>query len=175
MRVRSAIAEKGIPHRSRVIAPGGKLDRSGRTSVLMMIDGDVVSDPLPILEYLESRWPEPPLFPARLGVAAVTGSLARVDATFVPELLRIARGTAVERADALGRTRTGMGILDGEIPESHYLLGEFSAADLALASVIACLPRDWRPAQLGFQGLARWERTVMSRPAVREQMAPVAC
>jgi len=42
---------------------------------------------------------------------------------------------------------------------------------LARASFIADLPRDWRPVQLGFERLGRWERTGMSRPAVRDQMA----
>lgn len=44
---------------------------------------------------------------------------------------------------------------------------------VALASIIATLPPDWRPRQLGLEHLARWERAVMSRPAVRDQMAPV--
>jgi glutathione S-transferase len=51
-----------------------------------------------------------------------------------------------------------MGDLDREMSEGGYLLGEFSAADLALASYIANLPRDWRPFQLGFDRLGRWEQ-----------------
>jgi glutathione S-transferase len=62
--------------------------------------------------------------------------------------------------------------LDGEVVAGGYLLAKFSIADLALASYIARLPRDWRPAQLGFARLAGWERTVMLRPSVREQMGP---
>ena len=37
---------------------------------------------------------------------------------------------------------------------------------------MAKLPPDWRPTPLGLDRLASWERAVMRRPTVREQMGP---
>ena len=177
MRVRVALAEKGIPYRSREIdlsaKPPDLFGLNPKGAVPVLVDGpDVLVGSLRILEHLCERWPEPPLFPARLGHEAVTTTYDRIDGLFGPHLPRIARGTPEERVQALSAVRLAMGELDAEIPETGFLLGELSAADLALASVMAKLPRDWRPTQLGFERLARWERAVMQRPAVREQTGP---
>ena len=171
MQVRTALAEKGIPYQSHQIDPSEKLPEFGGVPVAL-IDGErVVVESLSILEYLDEKWPEPPLFPARVGREVVKAACERLNAMFAPHLPRIAHGTPEERVQALGATRRSMADLDGEGAEGGYLLGELSAADLALASFLANLPRDWRPVQLGFQRLGRWELTVMSRPTVRDQMA----
>jgi glutathione S-transferase len=171
MQVRTALAEKGIPYRSHQVDPGEKFLEFGGVPVAL-VDGDrVVVNSLLILEYLDDKWPEPPLFPARVAREVVKAAYGRLDEMFAPHLPRIARGTPEERVLALGAARRSMEELDDELAESGYLLGEFSAADLALASLMATLPPDWRPVQLGFERLGRWERTVMSRPAVRDQMS----
>ena len=177
MRVRVALAEKGIPYRSREIdlaaKPPDLFGLNPKGAVPVLVDGaDVLVGSLEILEHLCRRWPEPPLFPARVGHGGGDRAYERVDALFGPHLPRIARGTPEERVQALSAVRLAMGELDAEIPETGFLLGELSVADLALASVMAKLPRDWRPTQLGFERLARWERAVMQRPAVREQTGP---
>lgn len=110
--------------------------------------------------------------PPRLGRAAVLAAYERVNALFATFLPRIDRGTPEERVRALGAVRQSMQELDAEVVVGGFLLAEFSIADLALASYMARLPRDWRPAQLGFARLAGWERAVMLRPSVREQMGP---
>ncbi len=177
MRVRVALAEKGIPYRSREIDLANKppdfLELNPRGAVPVLVDGPaVIVGSLPILEHLCERWPEPPLFPARVGHEAVVRAYDRVDALFAPHLPKIARGSPEERVQALSAARLAMAELDAEIPQAGFLLGELSIADLALASVMAKLPRDWRPTPLGFERLARWERTVMQRPTVREQIGP---
>jgi glutathione S-transferase len=177
MRVRAALAEKGIPYRSREIdlaaKPPDLFGLNPKGAVPVLVDGGaVVVGSLAILEHLCERWPEPPLFPRRAGRDAVVKAYERVDGLFAPHLPRIARGTPDERVQALGATRRAMSELDAELPDEGFLLGELSIADLALASFIAKLPLDWRPTQLGFERLARWERAVMRRPTVREQMGP---
>jgi len=177
MRVRAALAEKGIPYRSRELQRGAQppdlLGRNPRGSLPMLVDGTtVLAEPLEILEYLGTRWPEPPLMPVRVGRDAVLAAYHRVNALFSPCLPAIDRGTPEERVQALGEVRRSMEQLDAEVIVGGFLLPEFSIADLALASFLARLPRDWRPAQLGFARLAGWERTVMLRPSVREQMGP---
>ena len=177
MRVRAALAEKGVPYRSRELPPGATapdlLGRNPRGSFPMLVDGTtVLAEPLAILEHLCKRWPEPPLMPPRLGREAVLASYEGVNALFAPHLPCIDRGTPEERVRALGAVRQAMQELDAVVGAGGFLLAEFSIADLALASYMARLPRDWRPAQLGFVRLAAWERAVMLRPSVREQMGP---
>lgn len=177
MRVRIALAEKGIPYRSRELESSGKAPdprhKNPTGAVPMLVDeDDVVVGSLAIIDYLCQRWPEPPLLPCGVGREAVTRVYERVDALFAPHLPKIERGTPEERVAALGAVRRAMADLDAGMPEGQFLLPQFSVADLALASMMAKLPRDWRPTQLGFDRLARWERAVMLRPAVREQTGP---
>lgn len=177
MRVRIALAEKGIPYRSRELESSGRppdlRHQNPAGAVPMLVDGnDVVVGALPILDYLCTRWPEPPLFPCGVGREAVTRAYERLEALFSPHLPKIARGTPEERVAALGAVRRAMEDLDAGMADGEFLLPQFSVADLALASIMAKLPRDWRPTQLGFERLARWERAVMQRPTVREQTGP---
>ena len=177
MRVRAALAEKGIPYRSREIDLASKppelLGLNSKGAVPLLVDGaDVIVGSLAILEHLCRRWPYPPLFPARPGRDSVVKAYERVDALFAPHLPKIARGTPEERVQALAATREAMEVLDAEVSDQGFLFGEISVADLALASFLAKLPPDWRPTPLGLERLARWERAVMRRPTVREQMGP---
>jgi glutathione S-transferase len=173
MRVRAALAEKGVPYRSRLIPSGEAIPGFDGVGIVLRDDAIVHVGPLAILEYLEAGWPEPPLFPAGIGREILRSALGRVDSTFGPHLPRIARGTPVERVRALRATERLLKRMDRKLPESGFLLEEFSVVDLALASIIATLPPEWRPRQVGLRNLARWEHSVMSRPAVRQQMAPV--
>jgi len=175
MRVRAALAETGVPYRSRDLGPADpELPASGpRGTLPRLVDGTaVIEGALPVLEYICNRWPEPPLIPSRIGRLAVVAAYERVDALFAPHLPRIDRGRPEERVQALSEVRRSMGELDGLVAAPGSLLAEFSIADLALASFLAKLPRDWRPTQLGFERLGRWEKSVMFRPSVREHMGP---
>jgi glutathione S-transferase len=179
MRVRAALAEKGIPYRLRDVdlasKPPALLEVNPKGGVPVLVHGDAkVADSLAILEYLDQRWPEPPLFPARPGREAVVAAYERVNALFAPHMPKIARGSAEERVEGLSAMRRAMANLDAEVADSGFLLGELSVADLALASFMAKLPPDWRPGPLGFERLSRWERAVMGRPAVKDQTAPRA-
>lgn len=177
MRVRVALAEKGVPYQAREVdlvrKPPELLQVNPKGGVPVLVDrGVTLVESLAILEYLDARWPEPPLFPSGPGREKVKQTYERVNALFAPHMPMIARGTPEERAAALSAVSTAMAGLDAEVHENGYLLGEFSAADLALASFVAKLPPDWRPSLLGLDRLARWERSVMDRPSVRDQLAP---
>jgi glutathione S-transferase len=176
-RVRAALAEKGVPYRSRLIQPGEKptelLGANQRGTVPVLVAGDrVIADSYDILEYLEERWPEPRLFPDPPGRATVKAAYDRVNTLLAPLLPRILRGTPEERTDALHELRRAFIELDIAASDTGHLLGPFSAADLALASFVARLPTDWRPDAMGFERLGHWERTVFARPAVRDQLSP---
>jgi glutathione S-transferase len=176
MRVRAALAEKKVPYRSILVdlgaKPPGLLALNPKGGVPVLVDGGTaVVESLSILEYLDSRWPEPSLFVATGGRDAVKEAYERVNAIFAPRLPKVARGTPEERTQALAEIQRALEGLDAGIPASGFLLGDLSAADLALASFVAKLPTDRRPAALGLEGWTRWERAVMDRPSVRDQMA----
>ncbi len=177
MRIRAALAEKGIPYRSRELQPGERAPNVGGHNpqgiLPMLVHGDdVVAGVVPLVTWLSARWPEPPLLPPAVGKERVLATCEWVDGLFAPLLPRIERGSPEERVQALGQARHAMGDVDGALARAHFLLDEFSFADLALASHLARLPRDWRSAPLGYERLAAWERLVLTRPSVREQMGP---
>ena len=177
MRVRAALAEKGIPFRSREIDLGEKppefLQLSPTGGVPLLVDeGNPVPESLAILELLDRRFPEPPLFPDGPGRDAVRALYERVNQLLAPVVPQVVRGHGEARVQALEEARRAFIELEIGLGSGEYLLGRFSAADLALASFVARLPADARPSAMGFPGLSRWERAVMRRPAVRDQMGP---
>src|SRR5262245_47132888 len=72
MKVKMALLEKGLEFEA--VVPGGLMDGtaggefvdvSPRAEIPALIDGEVkVFDSTIILEYLEDKWPQPPLLPA---------------------------------------------------------------------------------------------------------------
>jgi glutathione S-transferase len=176
MRVRAALAEKGVPYRTREIDLGSKppelLALNPKGGVPVLVDGErTIPDSFTILEYLDEQHPEPRLFPDGPGREAVKEAYDRVNGLLGPHLFKLARGTPEEKSRAAGAVGAALAGLDPRVHASGHLLSQFSAADLALASFVGKLPPELRPSALGLPGLARWERLVMDRPAVRDQMA----
>ncbi|HET8722881.1 MAG TPA: glutathione S-transferase family protein [Anaeromyxobacteraceae bacterium] len=177
MRVRAALAEKGVPWRSREIELNDKpeeflqLSRTGGVP-LLVDDGNPLPESLAILELLDRRYPEPALFPEQPGHEAVRALYERVNQLLASLIPAIVRGQGETRLKALDEARRAFIELDLLVGDGEYLAGRFSAADLALASFVAKLPPDARPSALGFRNLARWERAVLLRPAVRQEMGP---
>lgn len=177
MRVRIALAEKGVAYTEREIDLANKppelfvLNPAGGVPVLV-IDGTVVADSSRILEHLERRFPEPPLFPRDPVALQRARSLAdRATALLAPHLPKLARGTPEDRARAVVAVREALQALEAETPEDGSLVGGFSVADIALATMVMKLPEISRPSALGLSRLARWEAAVRSRPSVAVQTA----
>lgn len=68
-KARWALDYKGIPHIRRAAVPGrhAKLARrltGESTFPVLVLDGEAIGDSTRIIEALERRWPEPPLYPA---------------------------------------------------------------------------------------------------------------
>jgi glutathione S-transferase len=68
---------------------------------------------------------------------------------------------------ARGAVREALRALEADAPASGWLAGPYSAADVALLSLLDKLPPEDRPAALGLPRLARWEMEMRARPAVR--------
>jgi glutathione S-transferase len=68
-KARWALDHKGIAHERRAVTPGlqeltARRLRAGRTTPILEIDGRRIGDSTRIIEEIERRWPEPPLYPA---------------------------------------------------------------------------------------------------------------
>lgn len=172
MRVRVALAEKGLAYEEREIdlarKPPELLPLNPQNGVPVLVaDGVAIPDSIVILQYLEDRYPERPLLPADpLGRARARLLYDRVTALLGPHLFKLARGTSDEQAQAGGAVRTALEALEQQAPERGFLAGDYSIADIALASLVLKLPAALRPSGLGLPRLARWEAAVAARPAV---------
>jgi glutathione S-transferase len=68
-KVRWALDYKGVAHVRRAVTPGlqelrARRLRAGRTVPVLEMDGRAIGDSTRIIEEIERRWPEPPLYPA---------------------------------------------------------------------------------------------------------------
>jgi glutathione S-transferase len=68
-KVRWALDYKGVPHVRRAVTPGlqeltARRLRAGRTVPILQLNGRAIGDSTRIIEEIERRWPEPPLYPS---------------------------------------------------------------------------------------------------------------
>jgi glutathione S-transferase len=68
-KARWALDYKGVAHVRRAVTPGlqeltARRLRAGRTVPVLEMDGRAIGDSTKIIEAIERRWPEPPLYPA---------------------------------------------------------------------------------------------------------------
>jgi glutathione S-transferase len=176
--VRIALVEKGIPYATREVDLASRppelfeLNPAGAVPVLVVEGGAAIPESLVILQYLEDRFPERPLLPPEpLARARARLLCDRITAQLGKPSFKVARGAGEEKALAADAVRSALSALEGEVPGEAFLAGPFSLADIVLAPFVARLPPELRPAALGLPRLARWERAVMSRPAVASQTA----
>jgi glutathione S-transferase len=71
-KARWALDYKGVAHERRAVTPGlqqltARRLRAGRTVPILETDGRAIGDSTRIIEEIERRWPEPPLYPADPG------------------------------------------------------------------------------------------------------------
>ncbi len=174
MRVRAALAEKGIPYAEREVDLGRKpqellaLNPVGGVPVLVA-EGTSISDSGTILRYLEERYPDPPLLPRDASGRDHAWALHdRATALIAPLLPPLLRGSPPEKEQAGTAIRSALASLEEEAPENGFLVGAFSVADLALASLVLKLPGALRPSGLGLPRLSRWEAASLARPGVSQ-------
>lgn len=94
-KVRWALDCKGIAHTREALVPGFHIPRvrrlTGQNKVpVLVIDEKPIVESHRILEAIERRWPEPPLFPSdRAEAARVTALAASFDDDVAPDLRRL--------------------------------------------------------------------------------------
>jgi stringent starvation protein A len=177
-RVRIVLAEKGIAYepveidlRDRPAWIYAK-NPTGRVPVLEEDGGLVLPESRVIMEYLEERFPEPPLLPPDPAERALVRlALERFDGLSDPyyDLLR------GRRDDARARLEEELARLDETLAERPYLAG--AAYTLADAAYVPWILR--AETRLGVDvrshaALAAWLARLEGRPAIAEEVDVVA-
>ena len=175
-RVRIVLAEKGI-HADVV-----EIDLSDRpawiyeknpTGRVPVLEED--DRPLPesavIMEFLEERYPEPPLLPPDPADRAFARLLIFRDDELTDPYYAFRRG----EEGAADRLELALGVLDAALEERPYLGGpEFGLADIALVPWIL-RARDMLGVGLdGFPSLSAWLARLEDRPSIAAEAGIVA-
>jgi glutathione S-transferase/RNA polymerase-associated protein len=186
-KVRIALREKGVPF--EVALPGGLgaggaagafTEANPRAEVPALIEGDVrVFDSTIILEYIEDRFPSPPLLPASPADRARVRMIEEVMDTHYEAInwamgeidwFRRAEGEAAQALKATaGRQTAGfLSWLEKQLGDRAWFNGEsFGWGDLSVVPYVAA------SAGMGFRAaegskLAAWLGRTLARPSVRE-------
>lgn len=186
MRVRLVLQEKNLPYRSRVVSlddVGDQVRKRNPKGTVPVLDADgcVIYEARIIAEYLEERFPDPPLWPpdppqrarARLLLDWVDAELlepvkaleqAHSKGGLVGEPTRDAR-----LQDELVRVKTRLHTLGTLIQPDGFVLGGFGIVDLFLAPLVVGaqhigVRRDEIPA-----AVAQWIDRLRDRPSVSEE------
>jgi glutathione S-transferase/RNA polymerase-associated protein len=187
-KVRIALYEKGVPF-ERVRALHGDCNRTDfvhvnpRAEVPALVDGELsIYDSTVICEYLEDRYPQPPLYPtdpARRARCRLVEDLAdtQLDAAMyavaVVEMGRHEANPALHDAAArdLGRLYDE---LERALGREPFLCGEYSLADIAvLPHVMAATFLGFALDPLRHGALGGWLERVQAREAVTRDNADV--
>jgi len=148
-RVRMTIYAKQLEI-ARVPPPGGAraaafraINPTGLVPALALDDGTVIPESEAIVEYLEDRFPEPPLRPRSPEDRARARVLARFAdlhlAESLKQLFEVAKGTAPpERTDEIrGAVSAALGLIDCYLGGGPYAVGAaLTTADCALVPLL---------------------------------------
>ena len=190
-KVRIALDEKGLdyerievgwspdaryePHHPDVVALNPK------RQVPVLVDGDtVVTDSTVILEYLEDRFPETPLFPTDpAGRARCRHFEAWADEVlFAPlwdliETSVYATGSSEEaerREGAVARIAACAHDLDKEVRGGMPICGDYSVADIGAFVMLSAAATLGAPAPADLTNVSAWLGKMAARPPVRREL-----
>ena len=176
-RARIVLAEKGLDYELVEIDLSDRPDwlyeknPKGRVPVIEEDDGTPLPESAVIMEFVEERYPEPPLLPADpADRAAVRLLIFRDDDLTSPYYaLRREEEGARERFDEV------LARFDALLGEQPYLSGaEYGLADIALVPWFL-RARDMLGVELdGFAAITDWLERLEQRPAVAAEMELVA-
>lgn len=189
-KIKIALREKGVTFTAEVPDSfgTGRSDTpfaaaNPRTEVPVLIDGDVtIFESTVILEYIEERWPEPPLLPrdpAARAFARQTEDVCDTQYEAVNwgfgEVLWFRRATGALadhlQARAAGQTRTLQAWLEKRLGEAVWFGGnDFGWADAAAAPMVNRSVHYGLGPEPGTP-LARWHARVRERPSVAATFA----
>jgi glutathione S-transferase len=163
--------DRYLPHHPEVVALNPKRE------VPVLVDGDaVVYDSTVILEYLEERYPEIPLYPSEAGERARCRQLeaGADEILFTPLWVLIDQvfypgGGDAKRVEAARRELERQHErLDKELAEREYLCGAFSVADIGTFVMLSAAAQFGSPPDARHTNLLGWFARVGARPAVKK-------
>jgi glutathione S-transferase len=176
-RVRIVLAEKGIEYEVVDVdlddRPAWLYEKNptGRVPVVEEDDGRPLPESAVIMEFLEERYPEPPLLPPDPADRAAVRLLIFRDGDLTAPYYALRRGDegAAEKLDA------ALDRFDGLLGEQPYLGGaEYGLADIALVPWFL-RARDMLGVELdGFPALSDWLAGLEQRPAIAAEAGIVA-
>lgn len=151
-----------------------------KAQVPVLCDGALeLFDSTQIFEYLEDRFPEPPLWPRSPEARARARLLELLaDEMFFPHLATLMSPTARRDPNAVAAAgeaiRKSQSELDERLEGREYLCGDFGYADVAwfMAQFFAAFLGE--PFAPSLSRLAGWRRRVGDRPAVRAVIEPMS-
>jgi glutathione S-transferase len=154
-----------------------------KRQVPVLIDQDVeIFDSTQIFEYLEDRWPNPPLWP-RLAAARAGARRLELssDEVFFPHVIRLMglRGNPdpVESApwvQARGGIESYYASMDRALEGRDYLAGSLSYADIAFFMAQYFAARHTVPMTASHPRLMAWRVHMGARPAVKRVIDAMA-
>ena len=175
-RVRIVLAEKGVEYETVVVdlddRPAWVYEKNPTGRVPVLEDGEfVLPESAVIDEYLNERYPEPPLLPADPAERA----LARVKVFRFDSLSKPYYGVRRGEDNARPRLDKELAKLDALLEAQPFLTGsEFGLADIAYVPWIV-RARDRMDVDLHpFPALAEWVERLAERPSIAAEIDVVA-
>jgi glutathione S-transferase len=147
---------------------------SPKRQVPVLIHGAVeVFDSTQIFEYLEDRWPEPPLWPkSPAGRAEARQLELKSDEVYFPHIIRLMglEATADDPAAVAAREAAARfaAEMEARLQAREFLAGDFSYADIAFFMAALFGERKGAPLTEATPRLIAWRERMLARPAVRQ-------
>jgi glutathione S-transferase len=150
----------------------------GKLPVLELDDGTYVAESLAIIEYLEERFPDPPMIGATPEERAHTRSVERM--TDMRVASPVARAVHATRsplgmppdpalaADALRAAADGLGLLDDRLASTAFIAGDrVSIADCTLWAALTFGAIFGVELDPKFENVSRWKAEFAERPSTQ--------
>lgn len=154
-----------------------------KQQVPVLVDGDVeIFDSTQIFEYLEDRWPEPPLWPRAVAARAQARGLEIwSDEVFFPPVIRLmglrANPDPVDTPEwkkARAEIEAHYVRMNQLLRDREYLAHGFSYADIAFYMAQFFAARHTVPITAEHPHLAAWRERMIGRPAVKTVVTAMA-
>ena len=151
-----------------------------KRQVPVLVDEDVqLFDSTQIFEYLEDRWPEPPLWPRSIDARAEARKQEHCsDEVFFPHVIRLMGMRAnPDPVDAPEWKDAKAGIemyylrMEQLLGDREYLVEQFSYADIAFYMAQFFAARHTLPLTAQHSKLLAWRGRMIGRPSVRHVVA----
>ncbi len=171
-RVRIVLAEKGIPNDTVSVEPGrfpeDLLDLNPYHSVPTLVDRDLVLyDARVVTEYLDERYPHPPLMPIDpLERAKLRLAMYRIERDWYGPACRIDAGTEGAEVSRLRRELRETVLASAELfrVRPFFLSAEFSLLDACVAPILWRLPHYGIDLPKEAQPIVRYAANIFPRP-----------